>query len=205
MSWKTKCISRHACAFLAALAPLLLSACEGGGNFNILGYTTRPNYNTEIRTVRVPIFKNETYYRGLEFKLTEAVIREIELKTPYKIVTAGCPADTELTGKIITYSKNLVIPNQLDEVREMENTLAVEVVWRDLRPDHAGEFLSVQQPKPPSTENINPPSPPKDPPKVLVQSLATFHPELGEGLATAQKRNVDRLAQQIVNMMETPW
>jgi hypothetical protein len=187
--------------------PLALSAgCEPGGHFTILGYTTLPNYNTEIHTVRVPIFKNETYYRDMEFALTEAVIREIELKTPYKVVTAGCPADTELTGKIIIYTKNMVIPNQLNEVREMETTLAVEVIWRDLRPGHVGEILSQPPPKPPGTESVGPPpSPPATPPVVLVQSLATYHPELGESLATAQKKNVDRLAVQIISMMEKPW
>jgi hypothetical protein len=195
---------KSALALLLALPPVVLTGCEGGGHFNILGYSTRPNYNTEIRTVRVPIFKNDTFYRGLEFQLTEAVIRQIELKTPYKIVTAGCAADTELTGKITTYSKNLIIPNQLNEVRESETTLAVEVVWRDLRPGHIGEVLSSPPPKPVGTELINPPAPPINPP-VVVQSLATFHPELGESLATAQQRNADRLAVQIVNMMEKPW
>jgi hypothetical protein len=38
-----------------------------------------------------------------------------------------------------------------------------------------------------------------------VQSLAGFIPELGESLATAEKKNVDRLAIQIVSMMEIPW
>jgi hypothetical protein len=198
--------SRRAWACLVVLTPVLLPACEPGGHFTFLGYTTLPNYNTEIRTVRVPIFKNETVYRGMEFQLTEAVIREIELKTPFKVVTAGCPADTELTGKIITYTKSVVIPNQLNEVREMETTLAVEVVWRDLRPGHSGEVLSQPVPRPPSTESVGPPPvPPTTPPVVLVQSLATAHPELGESLATAQKKNVDRAAVQIISMMEKPW
>jgi hypothetical protein len=60
-------------------APLLaLPACEWDGQFTVLGYTTRPNYDSGIRTVRVPIFKNVTFWRGLEFDLTRAVVREIE-------------------------------------------------------------------------------------------------------------------------------
>src|SRR5262245_24704325 len=81
---------------------LLLPACESGGHFTVLGYTTRPNYDCAIRTVRVPIFKNETYRQGLEFKLTDAVIREIEAKTPWKVVPAWRAADAELTGKIVS-------------------------------------------------------------------------------------------------------
>jgi hypothetical protein len=190
-------------ACLTALGCFLLPACE---SFSLFGYTTQPLYNREIHTVRVPIAKNNTYLKGLEYQLTEAVIREIELKTPYKIVTAGCPADTELTCKIVTFNKNVVNNNQLNGVREAETTLGVEVVWRDLRPGHGGEFLSVQPKRPPSTEAVNPPPPlPPTPPVVLVQSLATFQPELGTSLATARQVNVDRLAVQIVSMMEKPW
>jgi hypothetical protein len=203
MSCKLSC--RRVSACLLAAASVLLPSCQPGGNFTILGYTTQPNYNLEIHTVRVPIFKNETFYRGLEFQLTEAVIREIELKTPFKVVTAGCPADTELTGKITGFSKNIVNFTQLNNVREAETTLTVEVTWKDLRPGHIGEFLSAPVPKPPSTEAINPPSPPANPPPVLVQSVASYQPELGPSFATAQKQNVDRVAVQIVSMMEKPW
>src|ERR1043166_6855054 len=85
-------------ALLAFLA-LLLPSCSSGGNFCLLGYTTQPNYDTSIHTVRVPIFKNTTLRdstrEGIEFDLTKAVIREIELKTPYKVVGADCDADAE--------------------------------------------------------------------------------------------------------------
>lgn len=191
-------------ALLAALTPVLVCSCQDGGHFTLLGYTTRPNYNCEIRTVRVPIFKNETFYRGLEFTLTEAVIREIELKTPYKIVTAGCPADTELTGKITTLNKAMIIPDQLNLIRQSEVTLSVEVTWTDLRPGHTGEVLSAPKPRPPSTECINPPTPGKPLP-VLVQSVVTLEPELGVSLASAQKKAVDRVAVQIISLMENPW
>src|SRR5262249_47575930 len=108
-------------------------------NFTILGYSTQPNYDTSIRSVRVPIMKNLTQRRGLEFDLTNALVREIELKTPFKVVGANCDADTELTGTIISYNSNILNHNQCNEVREAETTRAVEVVWRDLR---TGEILT---------------------------------------------------------------
>src|SRR5947208_344009 len=81
----------------------LLPACTSDGkNFCVLGYTTQPNYDTSIHTVHVPIFKNDTLRRGLEFELTRAVVREIEAKTPYKVVSDCNHADTELTGTIVT-------------------------------------------------------------------------------------------------------
>jgi len=181
-----------------------MPSCGWDGQFNILGYTTRPNYDTSIHTVRVPIFKNNTFYRGLEFDLTRAVVRDIESMTPFKVVSEGCPADTELSGKIVAFNKNILNRNQLNEVREAETVLAVEVVWKDLR---TGEIISKPRPKP--GEPIPPPpppgAPPPPPPPVLVTSLGHFIPELGQTFTTAQQQNVDQLAVQIVSMMEVPW
>jgi hypothetical protein len=123
------------CAALTLLAP----SCESGGNFTIAGYTTRPNYDCKIHTVRVPIFQNRTFIRGVEFDLTQAVIREIEQKTPYKVVGPYSNADTELTGTVTIFTKSLLDVSQLNEVREAETTLTCEVVWRDLR---TGEYLT---------------------------------------------------------------
>ena len=125
-------------AVCAALA-LFMPACESDGNFKILGYSSRPNYDCKIHTVRVPIFENRTFIRGVEFDLTQAVIREIEQKTPYKVVGPYSNADTELTGTVKIFTKALLDVNQLNEVREAETTLSVEVVWRDLR---TGEYLT---------------------------------------------------------------
>jgi hypothetical protein len=196
-------------------ALLLLAGCEWDGNFTLLGYSTCPNYATDIHTVRVPIFKNTTFRRGVEFDLTRAVIREIEAKTPYKVVGEGCTADTELTGKIVALNKNVINRNQQNEIREAETALAVEVVWRDLR---SGEILSKPKPgpgsppppPPPSQPSLTPPPPgtpsvPPGPPPVVISSIGDFIPELGQSITTAQQENVDRLAIQIVSMMEKPW
>lgn len=191
---------------------VVLPSCSSDGNFTVLGYSTQPQYNPNIRTIYVPIFQNLTFRRDMEFDLTRAVIREIEAKTPYKVVSSKEGADTELTGTIISFNKNMLNRNQLNEVREAETTLAVEVVWRDLR---SGEVLTQPQRKPGVTPTLPPPAaltpdgppdaPPPPPPPVLVQSVATFKPELGESITTAAQANVNRLAIQIVSMMEMPW
>ncbi len=64
-----------------------LAGCQSTGHVSIFGYSTRPNYDECIRTVHVPIFENNTFRRGLEYDLTRAVIREIEQKTPFKVVS----------------------------------------------------------------------------------------------------------------------
>jgi hypothetical protein len=179
---------------------VLLPSCAWDGQLDILGYTTRPNYDLGIRTIRVPIFKNNTFIRGLEFDLTRAVIREIGVRTPYTVVSADCPADSELTGTITILNKLAVNRTQLNEIREGQTTLGVEIVWRDLR---TGEILSQPQPKP---DLDNPTLPPTGPPKpVLIQSLGDYIPELGGSTATALQQNVNRMAVLIVSKMEKPW
>jgi hypothetical protein len=195
-----------------AIAAFLLSSCAGDGrNFCLFGYTTAPNYDLTIRTVHVPIFKNLSFRRGIEFDLTRAVIREIEAKTPYKVVSDPCKADTELIGTVVGLDKTLLNINPLNEVREAQTILTATVVWRDLRPGHTGEILSAPRPKSPIPvpalvpTDAPPPGPPPPPPPAVVQSLAGFIPELGGSLATAEFNNVNRLAEQIVQMMEKPW
>jgi hypothetical protein len=192
---------------LLVFAALLLPSCSSDGNLCILGYTTQPNYDTNIHTVRVPIFKNYTMRdstrQGIEFDLTRAVIREIELKTPYKVVGADCNADTELTGTIVGFTKAILNRNQLNEVREAEMTLKVEVIWKDLR---TGEILSLPKLRPDPLPPLGDAPPlPALPPPLTLASTADFVPEVGESITTARKKNVDRMAVQIVSMMEKPW
>jgi len=198
-------------ASFMCLMLICVPACMQDGHLNIFRYTTKPNYETNVRTVRVPIFQNNTLTPGggaglgMENELTMAVIREIESKTPYKVVNGNAPADTELTGRIINYSKNVINRNQLNEIREAETNLAVEIIWKDLR---TGEILS----RPKADSNKGTPialggSPVEQPntSTVIVTSLSSFIPELGQSITSARKSNVEVLATQIVAMMETPW
>src|SRR5215207_5761989 len=136
-------MSRRHAALAILLAGLALPGCESGGHFTVLGYTTKPNYDPCIKTVYVPIFHSQILLdetrRQVPFTLTRAVIREIEAKTPYKVVSNREGADTELTGNVVALTKNLLIRNQLNEIREAETVLTVGIVWKDLR---SGEILS---------------------------------------------------------------
>lgn len=214
--------------FLAGLSGLvmLLPACSQDGQFRVLGYTTRPNYKTEYRTVRVPIFKNTTFRQGLEFDLTREVVNQIGQKTPYKVVGCGEEADTELIGKITVANKAILNRNQLNELREAETILVVELLWRDL---HTGEVLTKPHkgdggplnlqtpglpaptlPVGPDGQPVRlPPQLPNEPPGlpaiVSAQSLAHFIPEIGQSITTAYQDNIKRLATQIVSQMEESW
>ena len=223
---------------VVAASGLLLPACEWDGNFTVLGYTTRPNYDPSITTVRIPVVKNrvlqDTVSRGAEFELTEAIKRQVRERTPFRVVGDNEPADTELVCTLVGYRKEMLNRNQLNEVREAENVLLIDVAWRDLRGGAcldapAGELGAAPGPGAPAVPAdpvVQPPTiatparpqapggglfsdaPPGAAPPVkreLVQGTARFIPELGESPTTSRKLAIDKLAVQIVSMMEMGW
>ena len=68
---------------------------------NIIGNSSKAREIVDfINTVSVPIFENDTYRRGLEYQLTEAVQKEIQTRTPYRLARG---TDAEIrTGVEIT-------------------------------------------------------------------------------------------------------
>jgi len=152
------------------------------------GYMVGGVYSSEVRTVAVPTFSNETYRRGIEFQLTEAVQKEIQNRTPFRLAKEPY-ADTRLTGKIIDIDKRQLVRTRFDDPRELELSLAVEVTWEDLR---TGKIISQEQV-------------PLDPESIKLLADSSFAPEVGHSLATAMQSTVAKMARQIVDMMETPW
>src|SRR4051812_19084540 len=92
-----------AIGFASALL-MLAAGCgyqHSGSMSNVpTGYQWSSLYRTDVKTVAVPTFSNKTYYRGVEFQLSEAVAKQLEAHAPYKIVAQG-KADTVLEGEII--------------------------------------------------------------------------------------------------------
>ncbi len=152
------------------------------------GYRTGNVYGPEVRTVDVPIFENDTFRRGIEYPVTEAVHREIQTHTPFRLAK-GREADTRLTGRIVDIRKNVLGETRWDDPRELQLSLMVRVTWEDLR---TGQVLAQQEV-------------PLQPQSIPTIGQAEFAPEVGQSLATATQEATERLARQIVHMMETPW
>ncbi len=160
--------------------------CLGG----CAGYQvgTRSLYPQSVRYVYVPVFQSDSLRPGLSERLTEAVIKEIELKTSFK-VTGRSQADSILMGRITTDSRRTVLQDPNDQPREMINLLRVQVSWVTT----GGQALSAPIACPV--------------PDTLAEAgqTATLAPETGQSLATAQQQQINRLAAQIVAMMQVPW
>ncbi len=166
-------------AGLSGCAVLSLAGC---------GYTVGAPYATDIRTVHVPTFVCDDFRRGFELQLTEAVHKQIQMRTSYRLAKEP-GADTRLTGRIVSIDKRVPNQNKHDDPRELELSIAMEVKWEDLR---TGQVIH-QQTIPMAGDVAH-----------LVGSTS-FAPEAGQSLATATHETVQQMARQIVGMMEIPW
>jgi len=169
---------------------LALWACALAASAGCAGYQVGHEslFDPHIRTVYVPVFESDSFRRNLGERLTEAVIKAIEAKTPYKVV--GSPdADSVLSGRIVAEGKHVVVENRFDEPRQVEVGFQVQVSWVDRR----GRQIQSLQPValPPQFTTVN--------------ATAVVVPEMGQSIATAQQQAIQRVAEQIVGMMETPW
>lgn len=114
----------------------LLSAClliSGCASDPTRGYAWGSSYSDQVRSVSVPIFKNETHATGLETQLTEAIVKQIQRSTPW-VVTRGRSADTTLLGTItdVEYDRLSVTPGS-GLVQEQAVLIEVKFEWMDNR------------------------------------------------------------------------
>ena len=105
-------LSRSAAGVAASAALLVVWA--GCAGYQIGNQTLYPSH---IRTVYVPMFESTSFRRNMGEQLTEAVQKEIELKTPYKVVHAP-GADSVLSGRIARENKRVVIRSRSGDARE---------------------------------------------------------------------------------------
>ncbi len=145
-------------------------------------------YNPSVRTIYVPIVRNDTFRPSLGVQLTEALQKAIELRTPYKVI-ADPSADSTLTVRISTDNKRVITETRTDEPRALEAALQVELNWLDRR----GNVLIENRFVPPGEFALS------------FTESSQFVPEGGQSISTAYQRAIEQLADQIVNQMELRW
>lgn len=156
------------------LVILMLSGC---------GYTQTALYSKEYQSVAVPIFQNKTFYRNVEFDLSEALIKEIELRTPYK-VTAANTAQTILEGQVVSINQHSL--NRTKEgglVQEVELQLVVNFIWKR---QSDGKTLRRRE-------------------GVITTGRFVAATPISEPLETGEHTAVQAMAQRIVDIMRTDW
>ena len=167
------------------LAALVLALAPGGCATYQIG--NHGLYPQDVHTVYVPVFDSDSFRRNLGERLTEAVSKAIENKTNYKVVGSS-NADSVLAGRIVAENKRVIAENRYDDPRKLEVNLQVAVSWIDR---NGGILYDGSVPLPPELASVS--------------GTAAFVPEYGQSVATAQQQAIQRLADQIVGMMERRW
>lgn len=159
----------------SALLATLTAALSG------CGYSTARPFRADIQTVHVEMFHSRDFRRELEFRLTEALGKRIEMDTPYRLAPRNT-ADAVLAGEI-TEIKNRTFGDDfaLDQPREIGSTVVVRFRLTDMR---SGEILVEQ-------------------PQFVYQT--SYIPPVGETFTQGMTRALDGLAERIVETMETRW
>lgn len=173
------------------IVPLLLSGCgyqwaqtsTGPGAFGPdsgqQGWTGL--YRQDVKTVAVPIFTNRTFYRGVEFNLTKAVINQIESRTPYKVAPRET-ADTLLEGEVITAGVHTQSRSQIMGLpQEQLFYMTVNFTWKDMR---TGQQLVVRH---------------------AFEQTSPYYPTLGEDQFAGSQDAIERLALAIVEELQSNW
>lgn len=156
------------------------SGITGCSDFN--GYSDEPLFPTEVTSVYVEMFENQSFWRDVEYGLTDAISKRIESVTPYKVVSSRNRADSLLSGQIVSVGHS-VLTTERETGRALEKSVDINVVvnWKDLR---SGEFLI-------EGESLN--------------ATSSYSEWLNQGFDYASSLTSNKLSQQIVELMEKPW
>ena len=168
------------------LSILLLLCCTTGCAAYQLGSASL--YNPDIRTIYIPVVRNESFRHDLGVQLTEALQKSVEARTPYKVV-ANPSADSTLTCRVTSQTKRVIVEANTDEPRALENMLSLELTWTDRQ----GNLLMENRFVPQGELAF-----------YFIQG-SDFIPEGGQSIATSQMRAIEQLADQIVSQMEVRW
>lgn len=170
---------------LAVFSACTLSGCAGyrSGASSL--------YAPDVATVYVPMVESDSFRRDLGERLTEALVKEIELKTPYKVV-ASPNADSILEVRLRSDRRTVQGEDDADNPRVFENELRAEATWLNRRRLPIAPTATLKLP--PGFSNA-----------VGVSQTTPLIPESGQSIASQQQLAIARLAQQIVGVMEEPW
>lgn len=176
----TSLVSQLVCATVA-----LLCASTGCAAYRF-GPTSM--FRPGIRTVHVPAVRNDTFRHDLGARLSEALVKEIERRTPYK-VSCDPNADSTLTCRVVNEGKRVLTETDTDDPRALDAAVSVRATWTS----RGGEMLMQNNVIP--TEDL----------AITFGQDARFVPEAGQSIDSATQDAIEKLAARIVSQMEIRW
>lgn len=170
---------RNSLLYSCALVHSILAFCGCAG---ISNYSNESLFPQEIGSVCLEMFDNQSFRRGLESELSDALSKRIEAETPYKIVSSRDRADSVINGQIASIGESvLTAERQTGGVLEKQVQVKTVVNWKNLK---TGELLIDNQ-------------------TVTAEAAYSEYQNQSFGYASALAAN--KLAQKIVELMEEKW
>ena len=156
-----------------------VSGCGKGG---LEGYSNDWLYPQDVTTVYVEMFDSQSFRRGHEYVLTDAICKRVESETPYKIVSDRDAAETILSGQMGGISSGVLAGERYSgRPLEREAQITVNVSWKNLE---TGELLINNE---------------------TAIASATYSSQLGQDFDYAAKVAVNRAAERVVELMQKSW
>jgi hypothetical protein len=123
-------IRQLACVLAVVASVTWWGGCASDPN---QGYSFDSAHDASMYSINVPVFTNTTFSHGIELELTDAIVKQLKVATPWK-VTSESTAQTTLTGKITdTRMQALSIGRTSGIVQEQAVLITIEFTWRDNR------------------------------------------------------------------------
>ena len=169
----------HFAFFFSLITAACLGFCGCGG---MRGYSNESLFSEDMGSVYVEMFENQSFWRGVEYELTDALAKRIEAETPYKIISSRDRADSVISGQIVQVSQS-VLSSERETGRALEKEVELQAVvnWKNLK---TGELLIVNR---------------------SVSAKASFSEWQNQGFNYASALAANNLARKIVGLMEEEW
>jgi len=152
------------------------------GCIDIIGYSNESLFPQEVNSVCLEMFDNQSFRRGVEYELSDALAKRIEAETPYKIISSPDRADSIINGRIVSIDESVLsIEREVGRALEKEVQLTAVVNWKNLK---TGELLIDNQ---------------------SLSAQATFSEFQMQDFSYASALAANNLAQKIVELMQKKW
>ncbi|MHC4530545.1 MAG: LPS assembly lipoprotein LptE [Planctomycetota bacterium] len=163
--------------FFVLSACFLLCGCGDTG-----GYSNESLFEDGVDSVYVEMFDSQSFRRGIEYELTDALAKRVEAETPYKVISSRDRADTMISGRIISAGAS-VLTSERETGRALEKEVELRAVvdWKNLK---TGELI---------IDNIT------------VSATASYSEWQNQSFEYASTIAANKLAERIVELMEKPW
>lgn len=146
------------------------------------GYSNASQFPSDVESVYVEMFDSRSFRRGAEYTFSNALAKRIEVETPYKVVSSRDRADSVMSGQLVTVGESiLTLERELGRALEKEVVLTAVVNWKSLK---TGKLLINSR---------------------TVTAAASYSEFQGQDFTYASAVAANKLAQNVVELMELQW